>query len=202
MSVVPRDEMTVDQFLDWAKRQHDERYELIDGVVIRSQSERLVHSEQKFDAGFAMRTAVRATRRPCFVLVDGPHVRITKKTTFRPDGLIYCGPRHPRDVMEVPNPMVVYEVVSPDSGARDHGDKLRGYFSVGSIQHYLVIDPDQRMVIVHSRPRPGTTDPTSGPDVLLTRIVTAGDITLEPPGITIAIADLFERDPEPGTPED
>ena len=197
MSALPKHEMTVDQFLDWAKQQHDARYELIDGAVIRSQAERLVHSEVKSDAGFAMRNAIRAARRPCFVLVDGPQVRISSKTSFRPDGLVYCGPRHPRDLLEIPNPVVVYEVVSPSSEEADLGEKLRGYFSVPSIQHYLVVHPDQRMVVVHSRPPSGSIDA----GVLLTRIVTAGNIVLDPPGLDIAIADLFEREPEPDRPE-
>jgi hypothetical protein len=33
----------------------------------------------------------------------------------------------------------------------DLRDKLRGYFRVASIQHYLIVDPDKRIVIHHAR---------------------------------------------------
>ena len=65
----------------------------------------------------------------------------------------------------------------------DLRDKLQGYFRVASVQHYLVIDPDKRLVIHHSRGQD---------EVVATRIVTAGGIALEPPGLRVAIADFFE----------
>jgi hypothetical protein len=61
-------------------------------------------------------------------------------------------------------------------------DKLQGYFRVASIRHYLVIDPDKRIVIHHAR-REG--------DEIATRIISDGDIPLDPPGVVIPHAALF-----------
>jgi hypothetical protein len=34
---------------------------------------------------------------------------------------------------------------------KDLRDKLVGYFMVPSIMHYLIVDPDDRMVVHHAR---------------------------------------------------
>ena len=67
----------------------------------------------------------------------------------------------------------------------DLGLKVRRYFELPSIQHYLILDPDDRLVIHYARGADG---------VLLTRIVSGGEIRLDPPGFTVEAASLF---PEP-----
>jgi Uma2 family endonuclease len=50
------------------------------------------------------------------------------------------------------------------------------------VPHYLIIDPDNRIAIHHRRVS----------DVeIATRIVTTGDLSFDPPGLTVAVADLF-----------
>ena len=66
--------------------------------------------------------------------------------------------------MEIPNPVVVVEVLSPSTAADDQGVKLDGYFSLPSVQHYLIVDPDRRVMIHHKR----------RPDAIETRIFREG----------------------------
>ncbi len=49
------------------------------------------------------------------------------------------------------NPVVIVEVLSPNTAAVDHGRKLSGYFSLPSVEHYLILDPERRVVIHHKR---------------------------------------------------
>lgn len=35
--------------------------------------------------------------------------------------------------------MILVEVLSPDSGTRDRVTKLRAYFTIPSVQHYLIV---------------------------------------------------------------
>ena len=72
-------------------------------------------------------------------------------TAFEPDALVYCGPRLPAHSIEVSEPVVVVEVLSEGTAARDHGVKLAGYFSLPSVAHYLILDADDRMAIHHKR---------------------------------------------------
>ena len=53
--------------------------------------------------------------------------------------------------MEIPNPVIVVEVLSPSTAADDHGVKLDGYFSLRSVEHYLILDSDRRVMIHHKR---------------------------------------------------
>ena len=70
---------------------------------------------------------------------------------FEPDALLRCGPRLPGDSTSVPDPLVVIEVLSPDSGTRDRATKLRACFKLPSVQHYLIVWPDERRIVRHSR---------------------------------------------------
>jgi Uma2 family endonuclease len=62
-----------------------------------------------------------------------------------PDALVVCPTPTDINTMEIPNPVIVVEVLSPSTAANDHGVKLDGYFSLGSVNHYLILDPDRRV---------------------------------------------------------
>ncbi len=186
MSALPKPDMTTDEFLVWVKTQPSEagRFELFNGHVVTMQSERLVHAETKLNLAVAFRDAIRGGGLLCFALPDGARVRINKSKSFQPDALVYCGDRKPADDVELIDPVIVCEVLSPDSIDRDHGEKLEGYFSLSSIEHYLIVDPDRHVVIHHRR---GTGDE------IITRIIKSGALKLDPPGLMIAVDGLFER---------
>ncbi len=74
---------------------------------------------------------------------------------------------------------------SPSTQSIDFADQLADYFRVASIQHYLIARTRRREVIHHSR---------AGAAVV-TRIINLGTIRLDPPGVTIDLADIY---PEPG----
>lgn len=93
-----------------------------------------------------------------------------------------AGPRLPPSAIEVPNPVIVVEVLSPSTRHIDAQFKLAGYFRLPSVVHYLVVDPDKPLVIHHARRDDGA---------ILTRIVNEGAITLDPPGIEIGVADIY-----------
>ncbi len=74
------------------------------------------------------------------------------------------------------------EVLSPSTRRNHSVAKLAGYFSLHSVRHYLVIDPESPPVVLHSRQSDGT---------ILTRIIPEGAIHFDLHDIEIAIADLF-----------
>ncbi|GJD33391.1 Uma2 family endonuclease [Methylobacterium aerolatum] len=180
----PKQIMTTDEFLAWAEGRPG-RYELIEGQVIAMSPERMRHAEVKFATSRALRDGIRKAGLPCRAMPDGMTVRIDDRTAFEPDALVYCGERAAADALEIANPVVVVEVVSPGTRSVDQGVKLRGYFRVGSGAHYLILYPDNHLVVHHAR-GPG--------DAITTRMVSEGHLTLDPPGLTVAIADLFAED--------
>jgi Uma2 family endonuclease len=179
MSAVPEKCMNVDEFLAWAEGRPG-RYELFRGVVYATTPERAIHAQVKFAVQTALANAIRARRVPCHMLPDGMTVRIDDSTAHEPDALIYCGPRLAPAALEVPNPVVVVEVLS--LGSIDAQYKLANYFRLPSVAHYLIVDPDKPLVVHHARRDDGA---------ILTRIVSDGVIALDPPGIEPSLADIY-----------
>ena len=123
--------MTVDEFLPWAEGQERGRYELHDGEVIAMAPQRAAHWEVKLNAAVALRGAISAAALNCHAVPDGATVRISARTAFEPDALVYCGDKVAGDSLEVPNPVIVVEVLSPGTQMIDMRDTCwrSGYLS-------------------------------------------------------------------------
>jgi len=184
MSALAKQKMTVDEFLVWAEAQ-DGRHELVDGEVFAMSPQRMSHAMVKHNAVNALRASIAQAGISCRAVPDGLTVRINKTTAFEPDALVYCGAPLPGNVIEVPNPIVVVEVISPGSQYIDTGVKLRGYFQVPSVMHYLIIDPERNLLIHHQR---------GAGELLATRIASEGELRLDPPGITLKLSSIFTLD--------
>ena len=173
--------MTVDEFLVWAEGREG-RWELYNGVPYAMSPERMRHIEVKYAVYLALRQAIRKAGVPCHVVGDGAGVRISRHVMHAPDALVYCGSKLPDDALEVSNPVIVAEVASPSTRKRDDTVKLTGYFSLPSVQHYLIVDPEGPPVIRHSRQADGT---------ILKLTVHEGTLALSPPGIEVGVVELF-----------
>ncbi len=170
--------MTVDEFLVWAEGQEG-RHELHRGQIYAMSPERSKHALTKFAVQSALADGIRKAGLPCIMYPDGMTVRISQHTAHEPDALVYCGPKLAGDSLEVPNPIIVVEVSSPSTRRIDGALKLAGYFSLPSVQQYLIVDPDGPPVIHHQRQAEGT---------ILTRLVSDGALRLDPPGFEIPVA--------------
>jgi Uma2 family endonuclease len=115
------------------------------------------------------------------MLPDGMTVRVDARTAFEPDALVYCGPKVAPTSLEIPDPVIVVEVLSPSTRRIDTFAKVAGYFGLPSVGHYLIVDPTQPLVLHHAR----------ATDTILTRIVREGAVPLDPPGLELALADVY-----------
>jgi Uma2 family endonuclease len=181
MDSLPKTKFTVDEFLAWVE-EFPGRYELEDGQVYGMAPQRLGHATTKFKVQAALLTAIRKAGLPCHMVPDGATVRISQTSAYEPDALVYCGQERPADDLEVPDPVIVVEVLSPGSRYLDSGAKLGGYFQVPSVAHYLIVDTPKRLVIHHARDGSGT---------IATRVVSEGTVQLNPPGLTLPIEACF-----------
>jgi Uma2 family endonuclease len=173
--------MTVGEFLDWSGEQPG-RHELLAGEPVAMAPERVRHGEVKLAVATAFLGGVRRACVTCHVLPDGMTVAIDGHTAYEPDALVYCGERLQGHVIVVPEPVIIAEVASPSTRGIDAGVKLEGYFSLPSVVHYLIVDPERRTIIHHLR-QPGGS--------LGTNIVNRGTLRLDPPGIEFEVADIF-----------
>jgi len=173
---------TADGFIAWAMDQPRGRFELADGVVVAMAPERAGHARVKLAAVNALAAGLKAGNLPCEAFTDGMAVRIDDATVYEPDALVRCGPATPDDMVVLSDPVVVVEVISPSSRGIDSGAKLAGYFRLPSLVHYLVIDGVARAVTHHRRDAEGA---------IATRILRDGALELDPPGLRIAVSELF-----------
>ena len=135
----PETPMTREEFLAWVEQQPAGRFERIDGIVVAMAPERASHNLRKGSARDALRRAIReAGLTSCQVFGDGMTVQV-ENSDFEPDALLRCGPLLPGDATKVSDPLVLVEVLSPDSGTRDRATKLRAYFKLPTVQHYLIV---------------------------------------------------------------
>jgi Uma2 family endonuclease len=182
VSALPKRKMTVDEYLVWTEGRPG-RYELYAGAVYAIASERAAHAEAKYAIQTALLAGIRRAALPCHMLPDGMTVRVDQDTAHEPDALVYCGEKLPSSAAEAPNPIIVVEVLSPTTPRIDASAKLAGYFRIASVRHYLIVDPDERLVIHDAR---------AEKDVIATRVVGEGALRLDPPGIEVSIGDFFQ----------
>jgi Uma2 family endonuclease len=183
MPSLATNEMDVDAFLLWAEGREG-RWELRDGRPVLMSPERAAHALTKYAAQKALEAGLTRAGLPCRMFPDGMTVRITARNAFEPDALVVC-PAPPLDAIEIPNPVIVVEVLSPSTAADDHGVKLDGYFSLRSIEYYLILDPERRVMTHHRRGQAGAIE---------TRVKRDGFVRLDPPGFDAEVATFFAEE--------
>lgn len=183
MVALPKSSMVVPEFLDWwDKKGGEARFELVDGIVHAMGRDRVGHNRAKLRAVNALQRAIEVAGLDCAAFTDGVGVSANSRTFRLPDATVNCG-KVEDDSSILPNPVIVVEVVSPSSEARDVNDKLIDYFAIASVRHYLIIFTGRKLIVHHSR---NSTD-----DKIETAIVASGDINLSPPGITVSVTEIL-----------
>jgi hypothetical protein len=178
MSALAEKRLNVDEFLAWADGREG-KWELHDGVPVLMSPERVRDAAAISDATLALSVALDRAGVPCRAHARGINVRISENHAFVPDALVVYPAPFPDD-RETSGPLIV---VGPFSRTAEYyGLKLEGYFSLPSLAHYLILDRDRRVVIHHARGREG---------VIETRILHDGRLRLDPPGLDVAVEELF-----------
>jgi Uma2 family endonuclease len=172
--------LTRDEFRRWADCQ-TQRYERIAGEPIAMSPERMIHIRLKNRVWQALDRAIRDAGVDCEAIGYGLTVEVDEDTDYEPDAVVNCGPRLDPDAIVASNPVIVVEVLSSATQSIDSGDKLADYFRVPSIQHSLIVRAKRREIIHHAR---------TGIDIV-SRAINIGPIRLDPPGISIDVAEVY-----------
>ena len=177
MSEPAQQRMTSNDFIAWAMEQPETKhYELFDGEILALAPERSAYALTKAHVWRRLTEAIEAGGLPCQAYPDGMAVTVDEHSVYEPDALVRCGPPLAPDAIKLSDPIIVVEVLSPSTSARDVGAKLVGYFQLPSLRHYLIVRHENRTIVHHERSDDG---------VIVTRIVREGPILLDPPGITL-----------------
>jgi Uma2 family endonuclease len=171
---------TLEEFRAWHERQPDV-WEFIHGVPKLMAPGSKAHTLIKSNAGRLLGNALEGTG--CRALVDGAIVEI-EGSSLIPDVVVTCSPLDfatPR----VDDPIIIVEVLSPGSEKDDTGRKLALYLKSPSLRHYLMIDQESPQIVHHER-----RDDLAG--AFLTNIAPPDPLRLDPPGIEVSLAALYE----------
>ena len=170
-----------EEFRRWCETQPKGRFERVDGFIVAMAPEPGAHLRVKGAVYRALHRAVRVASVACQALPDGATVE-TGDSDYEPYALVNCGEPMADDAVVAPNPVIIVEVLSPDTASTDPGGKLADYFRVPSVTHYLIVHPTRRTVTHHRRAGDG----------IETRIIVNGPIPMEPPGIVITMEEIYE----------
>jgi Uma2 family endonuclease len=99
----------------------------------------------------ALRQHLKKTGRPCRVFQETFYLKKRElDLAILPDVMVRCGPLEP-GTSSVPDPMVVFEVLSPGTEARDRYEKWDRYKELPSLRHYVLVHRDRPLITVRSR---------------------------------------------------
>lgn len=174
--------MSRQDFRRWAEEQDSERYELAAGEPVAMAPERVVHARLKARIWRALDRELGQRGLPCEALPDGITVEIGDDYAYDPDAIVNCGDRLPPDAIAASAPVIIVEVLSPSTRARDAGAKLADYFRLPSLRHYLLVSTERPSIIHHRLGDRGD---------IRTRIVSSGTIDLDPPGIPLDLEEIY-----------
>ena len=174
---------TLEDFRAWHERQ-PEVWEFIDGTPRLMAPGSKAHTLIKGNVHAALSQALRGTA--CRPLVDGAIVEVDGSSLI-PHVVVACGPLD-FSTPRVDDPVVVVEIMSPSSENDDIGRKLALYLRIPSLRHYVVVRQDARQIVHHQR-----RDDLGG--MFLTNIAPADPLRLEPPGVDLPFAVIFEGVP-------
>jgi Uma2 family endonuclease len=174
---------TLDEFRAWHERQPDV-WEFIHGVPKLMAPGSMAHTLLKSNTGRVLGNALDQTG--CRALVDGAIVEV-EGSSLIPD---VVGTRSRLDfaMPRINDPIIIVEVLSPSNEKDDIGRKLALYLKIAALRHYLVIHQDRRQIVHHER-----RDNLGG--AFLTTISPPDPLRLDPPGIEIELAALYDGVP-------
>ncbi len=181
MTVALRKPMTQREFFDWAEAQ-DTRHEF-DGVQpVAMTGGTLGHS--LLIGNIYRQLANRLAGTGCRPLGPDAGVATVGDTVRYPDAVVTCT-KFGREDRVVPNPVVVFEVISPTSIRIDRIVKLHEYQAVPTIRRYVIVEPDTVAVTVLSRDHEGEAFRAAG-------LAEGATLHLPEVGIEIPVAAIYE----------
>ena len=177
MNVALRRAITLDEFLTWERRQ-ELRYEF-DGIRPHAMTGGTVeHSMIGTNLVRALEDRLRG--KPCRAFRGDLKILVAGRVRY-PDAMVTCSPV-PRGTDIIPEPVVVFEVLSRSTAATDRIEKNEEYRLTPSIQRYVMLEQTRQAATVFSR---------NGND--WTGHIVTGDAVLLMPeiGVDLPLAELY-----------
>ena len=177
--VLRKPRMSREEFFEWADAR-DEPYEFDGFQPVAMGGGTLRHDRLTKNLGQVLDARLEGGCRSF-----GPNagVRTIGEAVRYPDAVVTCT-KCDEAAREVPNPVVVFEVLSPTSGHTDRITKLLEYRAVPSIRRYVIVEHASAALTLHRRAE-------AGADWTTTALTAAETLPLPEIGIEISVAEFF-----------
>ena len=142
---------SIEEWRELNRTSPDVKYEYVDGDVYAMAGGSRAHA---WIAANSIRILNNAfTGGPCMAYSSDVATRVSPTRYNLPDIVITCDAcdEPTRGESEILAPRVVFEVLSDSTEARDRGDKAESYRECPTIQEYVLVRTDRRMVEVYRR---------------------------------------------------
>jgi Uma2 family endonuclease len=181
MNVALTKSWTVDQFLSWAAGQEG-RYEFVGQQPMAMTGGTARHNRITTNIHAALRSRLRGT--PCSYYGPDLGVRTIGENVRFPDALVTCTKFSDTEQI-APGVVVVFEVLSADSGRRDRIEKVREYAAVDSIRRYVIVESlSSGLLVLHRQ---------DGNAAFTALTLTGEDaLTLPEIGIEMPVAEFYD----------
>jgi len=179
MNLAVRKPMSLAEFLEWEERQ-ELRYEF-DGVEPSAMTGgSLRHAAIQRNLAMALGNRLRG--KPCQFFGSDLKIQAAENSSRYPDGIVLCSDLDP-SLKIVRNPVVIFEVLSPSTAAKDRIVKAREYQATPSVKRYVMLEQDRIGATVHVRAQDGWSV-----------LVLKDDDALDMPeiGLAIPLAEFYE----------
>jgi Uma2 family endonuclease len=139
-----------------ADKPDNEKWELIGGRVVRGMvgarwEDHLIIR----NIDLAISNHLHGTGRPCFTFRETFYLKEAKDDLAAlPDLMVRCG-RLESGATSLNDPVIVVEVVSPGSEARDRMEKRVAYQALPALATYVIVERDRMLVDVYERGNKG-----------------------------------------------
>ncbi|MDX2212732.1 MAG: Uma2 family endonuclease [Oculatellaceae cyanobacterium bins.114] len=174
--------LTPQEYFEW-EAQQELRYEYFDGEVFAMTGGSLPHGRIGLNVSSLLKSHVRG--KGCIVLNSDCKVGISEKGPFTyPDASVSCDQRDRTAEDFIRFPCLIVEVLSPGTEAYDRGGKFALYRRLESLQEYVLVGSETKIVEVFRRNQQGTW--------VFVPYGESDEIELTSVGLTIPMAAIYE----------
>lgn len=140
--------MTVEEYLAWEPRQ-ELRYEYVNGDIVAMTGGSIAHNDIAINLLSALRPHLR--QQGCRINLADVKVNVAATLYQYPDLIVTCDPQDQQATDAFSHPKLIVEVLSPNTEAKDRGEKLREYRALPSLEEYVLISSTQISVEIYRR---------------------------------------------------
>jgi Uma2 family endonuclease len=136
-------------FLEWESTQA-EKHEYLDGDIFAMVGVKQSHAIVAGNIYSALRSAFKGSG--CRVFMSDMKVHIENANSYvYPDIFAACDARDRDSEYFISHPLIIVEVLSDTTAAYDRGEKFARYRMLDSLQEYLLVDPESRLIDLFRR---------------------------------------------------